>query len=103
VELNVDIQFAANLHSVVNETGTSGSVGALDFVGFTDAGKSIISITLNAGNANVGADYVGIDDVRFLATPTATGTPEPSSIGMAVSGLAALGFVALRRRRAAQA
>jgi hypothetical protein len=87
----------------IPETGTSGSVGALDFVGFTDAGKSITSITLNAGSASVGGDYMGVDDVRFLTTPTATGAPEPSSIGMAVSGLAALGFVGLRRRRAAQA
>jgi hypothetical protein len=84
----------------IPETGTSGSVGALDFVGFTDAGESITSITLNAGNANTGADYMGVDDVRFLTVPTTTGTPEPSSIAMTVAGLVALGLVALRRRAA---
>lgn len=87
----------------VPEAGTSGSVGALDFVGFTDVGKSITSITINAGSATTGADFIGIDDVRFLTVPTVTATPEPGSIWLTVAGLVALGFVMLRRRAASQA
>lgn len=86
----------------VPEAGTSSSVGALDFVGFTDVGKSITSITINAGNATVGGDYIGIDDVQFV-TPSNSAVPEPGSIGLAVSGSLALAFVVLRRRRARQA
>ena len=74
-------------------------LGALDFVGFTDVGKSITSITLNAGNANIGADYLGVDDVRFLPTATSS-APEPSSIGLTLCGAIALGFFARRRRAA---
>jgi len=83
----------------IPEVGTSGSVGALDFVGFTDAGESITSITINAGSASTGADYIGVDDVRFLVTPT-SGAPEPGSVGLAVSGSIALAFFAFRRRAA---
>ena len=52
--------------------GTSQSVdipnpgfdGGTTFVGFTDAGKSIASITINVHN-----DVVGVDDVRYVADP----------------------------------
>jgi hypothetical protein len=102
---NESITFSDGTSELIGipEVGTTGSVGALDFVGFTDAGESITSITINAGNAGTGADFIGVDDVRFLTVPTVTGTPEPGSIGLVVSGLVALGFVVLRRRRTAQA
>ncbi len=80
------------------ETGTSGSIGALDFVGFTDAGKSISSITLNAGNANTGADYIGIDDVSYQSfASTNSAVPEPDSIALMLTG--GLGLAAALRRR----
>jgi len=77
-------------------TGTTNSVGALDFVGFTDAGKSITSVTINAGPpGGGGADYIGIDDVSYQSAPLAL-APEPSSIALALTAGLAL---ALRYRR----
>jgi hypothetical protein len=73
--------------------GTSGNVGALAFVGFTDAGKPISSITINAGNAS-GADAIGVDDVRFQTTP------EPGSLAL-VAGC--FGLALAYRRRAVRA
>ena len=41
--------------------GTSGSEGALDFVGFTDPGQSISSVEIYAGNGTTtGADFIGV-------------------------------------------
>jgi hypothetical protein len=100
------IQFSDGTSELISipEAQTNGSTGALDFVGFTDVGKSITSITIDAGtSSDPGADYIGVDDVRFLATPVAvSGVPEPSSIGLALSGSIALALV-LRRRRTTQA
>ena len=58
--------------SITFSDGTSQSVdipnpgfdGGTTFVGFTDAGKSIASITINVHN-----DVVGVDDVRYVADP----------------------------------
>lgn len=72
--------------------GTSSSVGALDFVGFTDAGKSISSVTVNAGNQS-GADFLGVDDVMYQTTAT---TPEPGSFVLLLSGMIGLGYVQRR-------
>jgi hypothetical protein len=77
------------------EAGTSPSVGALDFIGFTDAGKAISSITLNAGNSFAGYDFIGIDDVRFQSTVSAA--PEPSSVALLLLA-GALAFSARRSR-----
>jgi hypothetical protein len=76
--------------------GTTSSEGALDFVGFTDAGASITSITINAGipgNTNAGFDDIGLDDVRYQSA-TASSAPEPGSMAlMLVGGLcAAFGY-----------
>ena len=72
-------------------TGTSTSAGALDFVGFTDPGKSITSVTINAGpSSGTGADEIGVDDVRYQAVP------EPTGVGLTA---AAAGAVSLGRRR----
>jgi hypothetical protein len=64
----------------VPETGTSGSIGELAFVGFTDAGKSISSITINAGSLAAGFDDIGVDDVRYQSVPS--GVPEPGSVAL---------------------
>jgi hypothetical protein len=58
------------------------------FIGFTDFGKSIVSVTYNATN-----DIVSIDDVRF----SIAAVPEPGSL--ALVGIAALAMGAWRRRR----
>jgi hypothetical protein len=73
--------------------GTSSSIGALDFIGFTDVGKSITSVTVNAGSPPNGSDFIGVDDVRFQAVRA----PEPASL--AIFGTALAGFGLIRRRR----
>lgn len=60
------------------------------FIGFTDFGKSITSLTYNATN-----DVIAIDDIRFLAGPA---VPEPATWAMMIAGFGAVGF-AMRRRR----
>jgi len=80
--------------------GTTGSTGALDFVGFTDAGKSISSVTINASNS-FGADEIGVDDVQYQSSSTSP-VPEPSSLTLMFSGIAAFG-VGCRRFLAARA
>jgi hypothetical protein len=94
----------------VPETGTSPSVGELVFVGFTDAGKSIVgftdagksitSVTINAGTN--GFDAIGVDDVRYQSGASAA-APEPGSMPLLLTGCffgLALWF---QRRRAARA
>jgi hypothetical protein len=76
--------------------GTSQSVaipnpdflGGTDFVGFTDAGKTIASITINVNN-----DIVGVDDVRYITSSV----PEPASL--ALLGGALIGLALTRRRK----
>jgi hypothetical protein len=96
-----DITFSDGTSEFIDvpESGTSGSVGAVDFVGFTDAGKSISSITIDAGSANTGADYIGIDDVSYQSATNTTSsvTPEPDSIVLVLTGC--LGLAAGIRRR----
>lgn len=79
--------------------GTSSFEGALDFVGFTDAGASITSVTINASSTSPGsgADYIGVDDVMYQSQSMSP-TPEPNSLLLLSSGLAGLG-VACRRLR----
>lgn len=78
-------------------TGTNSFTGALSFVGFTDAGASISSVTINAGNGvTTGADFIGIDDVRFGPV---TSVPEP--VTLSIFGVGAFGAVSLRRRKKA--
>jgi len=83
--------------------GTDGSNGLLAFVGFTDAGKSITSITISAGQAGPGAsggeDEIGVDDVRYQSAAAVTPVPEPSSLALVLTGFAGLG-AGYRRIRA---
>lgn len=70
------------------------SDGGVAFVGFTDAGKSITSITINAVGSPGGPDFISIDDVRIV--PHVPPVPEPSTF--AIVGLGAIGWAAFKRR-----
>ena len=68
-----------------------GSNGGVDFLGFTDFGKSISSVEINVSN-----DIVGVDDVRFQTASTST--PEPGSVALLATIFVAIA-VCLRIRR----
>ena len=69
----------------INTPTATGGGGA--FIGFTDFGKNIVSISYNATT-----DIVALDDVLFEQT-----IPEPASL--VILGSALLGFGMIRRRR----
>ena len=73
----------------INAPVATGGGGA--FIGFTDIGSSIMSVSFNATN-----DIVAIDDVRFGRLGS-NSVPEPGTLAML--GLAALAMGAARRRR----
>ena len=79
----------------IPEAGTTGGGGSLDFVGFTDFGASITSVSITSGNGS--GDFIGVDDVRFLAVPSSTTVPEPITVSIFGAGFA--GVAALRRRK----
>ena len=72
-----------------------GSAGGVQFAGFTDAGRLISSITLNA-TVGLAGDDIGVDDVRYVAS-SATTVPEPTSLVLLGTGL--VGMVLFRGRR----
>jgi hypothetical protein len=77
--------------------GSAQSLGITDlgsgaqFVGFTDAGKLISSVMINAGNGEAG-DNIGVDDVRYVSA-----VPEPSTWLLLACSLVALHPVRPRR------
>jgi hypothetical protein len=76
---------------VVGISNPSSSAGGVTFVGFTDAGQSITSVTIDAGPpGNSLADFIGVDNVIFDPTPV----PEPSTLAMAATAVA-FGFARL--------
>lgn len=77
-------------------TGTGPGTGGLAFLGFTDVGKSITSVTVTAGIN--GGDFIGVDDVRFASDVSST-VPEPAEWAMLVCGFGVIGG-AMRRKRA---
>ena len=82
------ITFSDGSTQIINVpgAGTTGSLGATDFVGFTDPGKLISSVTLYAGSATTGADFIGVDDVSYQGAAVAV-TPEPGSFVLVGTGL----------------
>ena len=78
---------------------TSGSKGALDFVGVTEPGASISSVAINAGMPSSGYDAIGVDDVQYQGQNISV-TPEPSSLLLVSTGL--LGTLGVLRKRFAK-
>lgn len=83
------ITFTDGSSQVINIPNAINGGGA--FVGFTDIGKSISSVTYSATN-----DIVAIDDVRF---GVAAAVPEPSTYAMLLLGLGLTGFAVRRQKR----
>ncbi len=69
-----------------------GDEGGVEFLGFTDFGKSIASVTINVSN-----DIVGVDDVRYLTAAIAP-VPEPSTWGLLATVFVAM-VLGLRRKQ----
>jgi hypothetical protein len=88
------VTFSDGTTEVINapETGTGSGTGAVAFVGFTDLGASITSITITSTGSG-GTDFIGIDDVMYQTT--ASGVPEPATFGIGFASLLGL-FVAYR-------
>ena len=93
IQLSVEtINFSDGSSQSVPIPQANPSTGGIDFVGFTDSGQQITSVTINA----VG-DIIGVDDVLYGATVT---VPEPATLTMLAIALAALcGMHVLRWRQ----
>ncbi len=70
------------------------------FVGFTDAGTFITSVTVDTTSAssNLG-DLVGLDDLRFVTAGQETAVPEPASLALLGIGLAGIRVIRRGRKR----
>jgi hypothetical protein len=97
------LTFADGTTEIVNITNPSSVNGGVTFVGFTDAGKSIMSITVNAGSLT-GGDFIGMDDVRYQGLSstgsTSASVPEPATAALGLVALPALALFAISRREA---
>lgn len=82
----VSLTFSDGSNQSIPFSGVNASAGGIEFLGFTDPGAHISSITINAHN-----DAIGIDDIRFRA---AAPVPEGSTallLGVGLLVLAAVG------------
>jgi hypothetical protein len=83
------LTFTDGSSQTINTPTSTGGGGA--FIGFTDLGKLISSVSYNATD-----DIVALDDVKFGSVTTAV--PEASTWAMMILGFAGIGFVAYRRK-----
>ncbi len=86
---NVILSFNNGTSQIQNVLGSPN--GGVSFLGFTDSGRSIASITIQRNQG--GNDIFGIDDMRYVAIPTPALLP----------GLIGMGIAAIRRRKVAAA
>ena len=77
------------------------SSGGVSFAGFTDRGKAITQVTINATNpATRQGDFIGVDDVRFGPVPAVPEASTTVSLGLLLAlGMGGL-VVAARRKKA---
>lgn len=67
------------------------------FFGFTDPGKTILSVEINTTSTTYpSGDYVGVDDLRYVGS---SAVPEPRTWAMMLAGFVALGYAGVRRSR----
>ena len=94
------ITFNDGTVKTVNIPAGTSTNGGVSFAGFLDPGALISSVTINAGTlaANGGADFIGIDDVRFGPVANVSATPEGNSLFLLSMGLLPLGGLGLYRR-----
>ena len=95
---NDTLTFSDGTSQTISITNPSAMAGGVTFLGFTDAGRSITSLTINAGTATTGADFIGVDDVTYQATAV----PEPASSLLVGTGFVLGTTTTLRRRRSAR-
>ncbi|MBD1832612.1 PEP-CTERM sorting domain-containing protein [Cyanobacteria bacterium FACHB-472] len=89
---SLNVLFNDGTSQVLSIIGNIG--GGSQFFGFTDAGQSIASVSLQVNNFNSDRrDIFGIDDIRYVATSESV--PEPTS----VLGLFSFGTLALLLKR----
>jgi hypothetical protein len=80
-----------------------GNSGGTDFVGFTDFGKTILSLTINAQPTPALGDIIGVDDVGYEtvpAPPTGGNLPAVLAVCVALLGAKLVERGQNRRRRA---
>jgi hypothetical protein len=74
----------------------------VEFVGFTDVGALITSLKVDTTSATFpSGDFIGIDDVRYVATGTVSSVPLPGALPLFATGLGALGLLGWRRKKTA--
>ena len=84
------LTFSDGSQQTIDIPTATGGGGA--FVGFTDFGKSIVSVTYDNTN-----DIVALDDVQFGSALTPT--PLPAALPLFATGLGVMGWLGRRRKR----
>jgi hypothetical protein len=84
------VTFYDGSQQIIDIPSLEGDLGGIAFVGFTDAGKDVLSVTIDVSN-----DIVGVDDVMFGRSFSVV--PEPGTM-IVWSVFAGIGMVCGSRR-----